>query len=652
MAIKSAEKRTIMRKVLSCFVVFAILMSAVFIFVTQSNAVMLVDSYMGKVTEKNNNVLTVQIEYKPDYSNWPPKWVSYSATSQWTISNSNAINEIRGGDYIEIAGFLGVDNEGESVCIGKMKSSTEKVITDVYGDLDYLLPNPQLLGNYIIEYENTPDCSKYQGIEISGCNVEAKYSDVTIHKENRQLKSQRLYPSQNYGYEDKEYKVDITFNSGGAPAYPDCTDQPCFGPQAFSDFTIHIKKIEEKKPDLIIQDIYWSPSNPKKGDIITFTIKVKNQGDGDAGECEAWSSIVVGSDVSICDFTFTVPSLTAGEEFTYTNSCKATKCGEFYVAATVDFWDAVEESNDNNYIEKPISISCIEKPDLVIQKISWSPSNPKHGDAVKINVNTKNQGSGSAGGFYVCYYVDGSYYARDYISGLSAGSTTTTSFSWTADCGSHSIKAVADCYSDVEESNEGNNGRTEYINIVCEPDLVVQDIYWSPSSPKQGDTVTINVKTKNQGSENAGGFYVCYYVDGSYYDRDYVSSLSAGSTTTTSFTWTADCGSHSIKAVADCYSDVEESNEGNNDRTEYINIVCKPDLIIQDIFWSPSNPKQGDTVTVNVKTKNQGSENAGGFYVCYYVDGSYYARNYVSSLSAGSTTTTSFSWTADCGSHS
>ena len=130
------------------------------LFVTQSNAVMPVDNYMGKVTGKNNNVLTVHYEYKADYSD-PPNWVSYSTTSPWTVSNSDGINEIGFGDYIEIAGYLGVGSEGDSVCIGKMKSSTEKVITDVYGDPDYLVPvsvfmrdhpevlNPPLLGNYI-----------------------------------------------------------------------------------------------------------------------------------------------------------------------------------------------------------------------------------------------------------------------------------------------------------------------------------------------------------------------------------------------------------------------------------------------------------------------------------------------------------------------
>jgi len=75
--------------------------------------------------------------------------------------------------------------------------------------------------------------------------------------------------------------------------------------------------------------------------------------------------------------------------------------------------------------------------------------------------------------------------------------------------------------------------------------------------------VTFTVKTKNLGSESAGGFYICYYVDGSYYDRDYVSSLSAGSTTTTSFSWTAECGNYAIKAVADCYDAVTESDEEN-----------------------------------------------------------------------------------------
>ena len=403
---------------------------------------------------------------------------------------------------------------------------------------------------------------------------------------------------------------------------------------------------ECNKPDLVVQDIWWSPSNPKEGDTVTFTAKTKNQGSGNAGGF--YVCYYVDGSYYARDY---VSSLSAGSTTTTSFSWTA-KCGSHAIKAVTDCYSDVEESNEgNNARTEYINIVC--KPDLVVQDISWSPSNPKLDDTVTINVKTKNQGSENAGGFYVGYYVDGSYYDRDYVSSLSAGSTTTTSFTWIVDCGNHAIKAVADCYDAVAESDEENNWMSKGgLNIPCNPDLIIQDIYWSPSNPKQGDTVTINVKTKNQGSGNTGGFYVCYYVDGFYYDRDYVSSLSDGSTTTTSFTWTADCGNHAIKAVADCYDAVTESDEENNWRSKGgLNIPCKSDLIIQDISLSPSNPKEGETVTFTVKTKNQGSENAGGFYVGYYVDGSYYDRDYVSSLSAGSTTTTSFSWTADCGNH-
>ena len=401
---------------------------------------------------------------------------------------------------------------------------------------------------------------------------------------------------------------------------------------------------ECNKPDLVVQDFWWSPTNPKEGDTVTFTVKTKNQGSGNAGGFYVCYYV----DGSYYDRDY-VSSLSAGSTTTTSFSWTA-DCGNHAIKAVADCYSDVAESNEgNNARTEYINIPC--KPDLIIQDISWSPSNPKQGDTVTINVKTKNQGSGNAGGFDVCYYVDGSYYDRDYISSLSAGSTTTTSFSWTADCGSHAIKAVADCYDAVAESDEENNWRSKGgLNIPCKPDLIFDEISWK-SSPKEGDKVTFTVKTKNLGSESAGGFYICYYVDGSYYDRDYVNSLSPGSTTTTSFTWTAKCGKHAIKFVADCYNAVAESDEGDNAMTEYFNIPCKPDLVVQDISWSPSSPKQGDTVTINVKTKNQGSENAGGFYVCYYVDGSYYDRDYVSSLSAGSTTTTSFSWTAECGNH-
>ncbi|RKX45344.1 MAG: hypothetical protein DRP27_04375, partial [Thermotogae bacterium] len=62
----------------------------------------------------------------------------------------------------------------------------------------------------------------------------------------------------------------------------------------------------------------------------------------------------------------------------------------------------------------------------------------------------------------------------------------------------------------------------------------------------------------------------------SYYDKD---GLAAGSTYTTFFpyTWPSDCDPHTMKVVVDADSDITESNEGNNERSEPFSAICGKD---------------------------------------------------------------------------
>ncbi len=88
-----------------------------------------------------------------------------------------------------------------------------------------------------------------------------------------------------------------------------------------------------------------------------------------------------------------------------------------------------------------------------------------------------------------------------------------------------------------------------------------------PASPTAGAQVTFTVTIKNQGSGQAALSSVCYYIDGKQHDSGLVSAIPAGGSTIETFTWNAEMGSHSIKAVADCNKSVSESNETNNEKT-------------------------------------------------------------------------------------
>jgi PKD repeat protein len=145
------------------------------------------------------------------------------------------------------------------------------------------------------------------------------------------------------------------------------------------------------------------------------------------------------------------------------------------------------------------------------------------------------------------------------------------------------------------------------------PDLIVQDITWTPSTIKAGDTVNFTFTLKNQGTGDASSFVVKYYIDGSYVGQDSISSLSAGTTKATNFSWTATCGhTHEIKAIADANNDVSESNENNNELIKTLSVEnCAPGAfnllapsnnatsvsVSPTLDWEDSVDPDGDTVT-------------------------------------------------------
>ena len=138
-----------------------------------------------------------------------------------------------------------------------------------------------------------------------------------------------------------------------------------------------------------------------------------------------------------------------------------------------------------------------------------------------------------------------------------------------------------------------------------------------------GQPTYIDWAVANFGDGNAGGFYVYFYLDGGYIGSWYVSSLPAGN-----YTWNPDwsyivstTGNHTLKMVIDATGTVAESNESDNTYQQNFtwNNPPPPDLIVQSIAPSSSNPVIGQSISATITVKNQGAGTANGtFYTdCY-----------------------------------
>ncbi|MGZ3537902.1 MAG: S8 family serine peptidase [Thermodesulfobacteriota bacterium] len=252
---------------------------------------------------------------------------------------------------------------------------------------------------------------------------------------------------------------------------------------------------------------------------------------------------------------------------------------------TYSFMIKVTDSR-TSFVMKLFSIT-VKEVDLIITSVS-GPTSAGLGEQIAVTATVKNQGTGDSGGFYASVYLstDPTINTSDraittfYVSPLAAGAQRTYTVKPVIPTivapGSYYLGAIADTGKQVGESNENNNSFAgNQISIVSKVDLIITSIS-GPSSASPDQQVAFNVTVKNQGSAEAGQFYVTVYLstdqiitkDDIEIRSGFVPALAAGGQQTltinsTIFASTAP-GSYYIGAIVDSRSNVAEANEGNN----------------------------------------------------------------------------------------
>ena len=325
-----------------------------------------------------------------------------------------------------------------------------------------------------------------------------------------------------------------------------------------------------KIPDLIPTSL--TPTTLYVNQSNEITVRVKNEG-GFAGSFNVslkYDGTLIGVN--------TIYSLGASKEKRTEFTWMPTSTGIFNLTATVDPEDVIEESNETNNVMSVNVTVEIPIPDLVPTSLTPPPKvYSNHTNTIRATI--RNNGFDDASAFNVSLSANGTVVDTIDLAGLSAGGSTTISFSWAPmQIGSYELCVLADCDDVVEESDETNNERCEVVLVEePKPDLSISKIALKTVG-YVGEENRLGVKVTNIGLLSAGAFNVTLEVNGTPLGEQNIPSLDAGTSTELEFAWTpSEAGKHELTTIADSKDEIEESDETNNHLTRTSVIVTRKD---------------------------------------------------------------------------
>ncbi len=338
--------------------------------------------------------------------------------------------------------------------------------------------------------------------------------------------------------------------------------------------------------------------------------------------------------------TFAVDQLEKGGNVTLTYVFKA-RGGCHIVKAVIDPGNQVIEENETNNVMN--YTFYVSEPDLVVENVAIDTPEYSDGVIAIINATITNNGADTVRSFFIYMYLDGELYATNYrYNGLGSGESFNTLFYLSLKGGVHNITIVVDPHHRIGDSNWSNNIYTYILNIPT-PDLAIQSVTYSPSTPGDGEVVVFNITISNIGvGKTYTNFYVSLYVDGVEKTTTYITrDLEPGDTFYTLLSIRMSAGNRSVKIVVDPEHRIGDAVFSNN-IWETIITVLNSDLAIKNLYFNTStvnltNYMTGDLV---IEITNYGPGNVNKtFYVAIFDNDRFVEQIPVNGLAVGETKT-------------
>ncbi|MFJ6657287.1 CARDB domain-containing protein [Streptomyces sp. NPDC091377] len=218
-------------------------------------------------------------------------------------------------------------------------------------------------------------------------------------------------------------------------------------------------------PDLVVNELTWSPASPTESDTVTARVTVRN-----AGTAASPASTVDVSLEGTVAGSAPVPALTAGASAVVPVTVGKRATGSYAVSAVVDPTDTVPEldnTNNSRTAASRLTVAQSPGPDLEVRAIATSPASPAVGAAVSFTVSVHNRGTSAVPAGSVTRLTVGPTTLNGTTGSVAAGATAQVAVSgtWTATGGGAVLTATADATNTVAETNENNNVFTRSIVV-------------------------------------------------------------------------------------------------------------------------------------------------------------------------------------------
>ena len=442
-------------------------------------------------------------------------------------------------------------------------------------------------------------------------------------------------------------------------------------------------------PDLAVSSLTFTPTRGARGTVLNISTTVKNIGTTSTGaastiryyfsENYTWESTdqYIGVD-GVGDLS---PDATSPETINWTIPTSLA-LGDYYVIVRVDVNNTVSELDESNDLASATTFEVVEKPDLVVSALTFTPTSGVGGTVLNIRTTIMNTGTVSSGtASTIRYYFSANstwestdtYIGVDGVGILAVGNTSPETISWTVPTslavGNYYVIVRVDVNNTVTELDESNEfASVATFGIMDEPDLVISALTFTPAIGARGTVLNISTTVKNIGAVSSGAASTIryYFSENStwestdpYIGVDGVGDLAADGTSPETISWTVPLsiavGSYYVIVRVDATNKVSESDESNDFASvTTFNIVEQPDLVIYALTFAPTRGAIGTVLSIKTTVKNIGTVSSGAASTIRY----YFSANStwestdqsigvdgVGDLAVGGTSPETISWT-------